>query len=99
MLYPPAVIILSLDTTSTSYAAGQSMGAFLVTGAVMALVWRVTRSWRRADAPQASVPEASLPALRVGVRTFLPSCVRGNVPSCQATSFSRSMALRRFLSR
>jgi hypothetical protein len=35
----------------------------------------------------------------VGVRTFLPSCVRTNVPRCQATSFSRSMALRRFLSR
>ncbi|MBB6421894.1 hypothetical protein HDC93_007528, partial [Streptomyces sp. AK010] len=31
----------------------------------------------------------------VGVRTFLPSCVRTNVPRCQATSFSRSMALRR----
>ncbi|MFI1111946.1 hypothetical protein ACH4TU_28920, partial [Streptomyces physcomitrii] len=31
----------------------------------------------------------------VGVRTFLLSCVRMNVPSCQATSFSRSMAWRR----
>ncbi|MFF1595798.1 IS701 family transposase, partial [Streptomyces sp. NPDC058286] len=31
----------------------------------------------------------------VGVRTFLPRCVQTNVPSCQATSVSRSMALRR----
>lgn len=35
----------------------------------------------------------------VGVRPLFGSCVRANVPGCQATSVSRSMALRRFLSR
>jgi hypothetical protein len=35
----------------------------------------------------------------VGVRISLPIRVRANVPSCQATSVSRSMAWRRFLSR
>ncbi|WP_455361835.1 hypothetical protein [Streptomyces sp. SYSU K21746] len=58
------MITLSLDTTSTSYAAGQSLGAFVVAGAVMALVWRMTRSWRRVDPPGSSVPGISLPALR-----------------------------------
>ncbi|MDQ1033158.1 transposase-like protein [Streptomyces umbrinus] len=36
---------------------------------------------------------------RVGVRAEVHSCVRLNVQRCQATSVSRSMALRRFLSR
>ncbi|MEY9998200.1 hypothetical protein ABIE67_010321 [Streptomyces sp. V4I8] len=35
----------------------------------------------------------------VGVRAEVHSCVRLNVQRCQATSVSRSMALRRFLSR
>lgn len=41
----------------------------------------------------------SLGSTTVGVRTFLLNRVRANVPSCQATSFSRSIVLRRFLSR
>ncbi|MFB9393031.1 hypothetical protein ACFPM3_18130 [Streptomyces coeruleoprunus] len=83
------MIILSLDTTSTSYAAGQSMGAFLVTGAVMALVWRVTRSWRRADAPQASVPEASLPALRAKRRKI----VQGVLVLIAAAGFIKAVSV------
>ncbi|MFF3327277.1 hypothetical protein [Streptomyces sp. NPDC002889] len=65
------MITLSLDTTSTNYAAGQSLGAFLVAGAVMAPVWRMTHSWRRVDRPGSSVPGISLPTLRARRRRIV----------------------------
>ncbi|MEV3990353.1 hypothetical protein AB0J57_15740 [Streptomyces sp. NPDC049837] len=45
---------LSVDTTSESYATGQSFGALLVTAGAMALVWRLTAAWRRAESTEAS---------------------------------------------
>ncbi|MEW1698130.1 hypothetical protein ACIQCR_01370 [Streptomyces sp. NPDC093249] len=38
---------LSIDTSSQSYAAGQAIGALLVTAAVMAVIWFSTRTWRQ----------------------------------------------------
>ncbi|MER7107425.1 hypothetical protein [Streptomyces sp. NPDC000229] len=43
-----------VDTTSESYASGQSFGVLLVTAGVAALVWRLSAGWRRAAGPDAS---------------------------------------------
>jgi hypothetical protein len=70
-VYDPAMITLSLDTTSTNYAAGQSLGAILFAGGVMGLVWRMTRFWRRVDPPDLSVLGIQLPALRARRRRIV----------------------------
>ncbi|MEV6550962.1 hypothetical protein AB0M57_19960 [Streptomyces sp. NPDC051597] len=57
--------LLSVDQTSKSYAAGQVMGVVLVTAAVMFLVWKLSASWRGADARREGVDgRPSVPAGR-----------------------------------
>ncbi|MFB7466194.1 hypothetical protein ACFCZ1_22335 [Streptomyces sp. NPDC056224] len=45
------MITLSVDTTSQSYADGQSLGALLAAAVAMAVIWFATRTWRRGPAP------------------------------------------------
>ncbi|WP_030556694.1 hypothetical protein [Streptomyces exfoliatus] len=49
------MITLSVDPTSQSFAAGQALGALLVTAAAMAVIWFATRTWRRGPVPARAV--------------------------------------------
>ncbi|MFD8196875.1 hypothetical protein [Streptomyces wuyuanensis] len=65
------MIALSVDSTSSSYAAGQSLAALLVTGAVMALIWRVTRSWRQAGTAHPPTSQVATAAARAKRRRIV----------------------------
>ncbi|MFF9015071.1 hypothetical protein ACF09C_19150 [Streptomyces sp. NPDC014870] len=59
------MITLSVDTTSQSFADGQSLGALLVTAATMAVIWFATRTWRRGPVPTSAVDAERAGALAV----------------------------------
>ncbi|MFF5449504.1 hypothetical protein [Streptomyces sp. NPDC012888] len=58
------MIHTAIDPTSHAYALGHASGTILITLAAVALLWRLTRTYRRATASQAPLPAAQLPALR-----------------------------------
>ncbi|MFI8183916.1 hypothetical protein ACIF70_25815 [Actinacidiphila glaucinigra] len=64
------MIMLSIDTTSESYAAGQSVAALLFTAGAMAAIWFATRTWRRGP-----VPGGAVDAERAGAQAVR----RGNI--------------------
>ncbi|MER5966204.1 hypothetical protein [Streptomyces sp. NPDC002057] len=49
------MITLSIDPTSQSFAAGQAIGALLVTAVAMTVIWFATRAWRRGPVPARAV--------------------------------------------
>ncbi|MBM9624351.1 hypothetical protein [Streptomyces zhihengii] len=71
------MIEMSVDTTSTSWAAGQAMGTLLMTAAISAIVWRCTRGWRRADLHVAAAAKTPLAELRVRRRRTVAAVLAG----------------------
>ncbi|MFE7512163.1 hypothetical protein ACFU8I_13230 [Streptomyces sp. NPDC057540] len=60
------MITLAVDPSSEAFAQGQAIGTLLVAVMAAALVWRLTRSWRR-GAPHVSAAAAPLPLAEAAV--------------------------------
>lgn len=64
------MIMLSVDTTSQSYAAGQVVGVSLAAAVAIVLVWRLTTAWRN-PSPSSAAEAAALRGVRAKRRALI----------------------------
>ncbi|MFI6004898.1 hypothetical protein ACIA98_31595 [Streptomyces sp. NPDC051366] len=64
------MIMLSVDTTSQSYAVGRVVGVSLAAAVAIVLVWRLTTAWRN-PSPSSAAEAAALRGVRAKRRALI----------------------------